>query len=127
MTAIESITSAANPRVKQAAALRDADARRATGLTLVDGRRELFRAAAAGVEIVEVFVAADALTHAADPPLADWLSGLAARRARGSRPSHRGPSSGSRSAVATRGASASSASGSGRWPTCRSPPTGRCS
>lgn len=82
MTAIESITSPANPRVKQASALRDADARRATGLTLVDGRRELFRAEAAAAEIVEVFVASATLAHAADPPLADWLSGLAARGTR---------------------------------------------
>ena len=36
----EQITSTANPRVRQAARLRDADARRETGLTLVDGRRE---------------------------------------------------------------------------------------
>jgi TrmH family RNA methyltransferase len=55
----ETITSLANPRVKEAARLRDAGHRRQTGLTLVDGLRELGRAAAAGVEIVEVFVAAD--------------------------------------------------------------------
>jgi RNA methyltransferase, TrmH family len=56
----ETITSPANPRVKQAAKLRTAGERRQTGLTLVDGIRELARAAAAGLEIVEVFVAADA-------------------------------------------------------------------
>ena len=50
MNGVEPITSPANQRVKQAAALRDANARRATGLTLVDGRRELTRAAASGVE-----------------------------------------------------------------------------
>lgn len=55
----ETITSPANPRVKQAAALRSAGDRRRTGLTLVDGLREIARAAAAGVEIVELFVAAD--------------------------------------------------------------------
>ena len=59
MTTFETITSPANPRVRAAAALRDADARRDTGLTLVDGRRECERAAAAGAEIVELFVAAD--------------------------------------------------------------------
>ncbi len=64
MTAPEPITSPANPRVKRAAGLRSARDRHETGLTLVDGVRELTRAAAAGVEIVEVFVAADA---AADP------------------------------------------------------------
>ncbi|MFM7207686.1 MAG: TrmH family RNA methyltransferase [Planctomycetaceae bacterium] len=78
----EPITSPANPRVKRAAALRDADERRTTGLTLVDGRRELARAAASGVEIVEVFVDARRLD---DPPtaefgtrLAEWLGTLAA-------------------------------------------------
>lgn len=78
----EPITSPANPRIKRAAALRDADDRRATGLTLVDGRRELARAAASGVEIVEVFVDARRLD---DPPtaefgtrLADWVATLMA-------------------------------------------------
>mgnify|MGYP003339047464 FL=1 len=55
----DTITSAANPRVRHAARLRDADARRETGLTLIDGRRELARAIAAGVAIEEVFVDAD--------------------------------------------------------------------
>ncbi|MEX0670616.1 MAG: TrmH family RNA methyltransferase [Pirellulales bacterium] len=75
----ELITSPANPRVKQAAALRDAEARRATGLTLVDGRRELARAEAAGAEFVEVFVAADAEAGRTvnDPPLGEWLMRLA--------------------------------------------------
>lgn len=78
----DSITSPTNPRLKRAAALRAADVRRATGLTLIDGRRELVRAAASGVEIVEVFVDARRLD---DPPaaefgtrLADWLATLAA-------------------------------------------------
>ncbi len=78
----ESITSPANPRLKRAAGLRDADERRATGLTLVDGRRELARAAASGIEIVEVFVDVRRLD---EPPtaefetrLADWLAALAA-------------------------------------------------
>ena len=57
---METITSPANPRVKQAAALRAASERRRTGLTLVDGLREITRAVAAGVEIMELFVAADA-------------------------------------------------------------------
>ncbi len=57
----ETITSASNPRVRQASLLREADARRATGLTLVDGRRELSRAARAGVAIVEVFLDAETL------------------------------------------------------------------
>jgi len=75
-TPFEPITSPTNPRVRQAARLRQADARHDTGLTLVDGRRELARAAAAGVEIVEVFLDAES------PPAADreaWLRELAAR------------------------------------------------
>ena len=60
MTTPEPITSPSNPRVKRAAGLRRAQDRRETGLTLVDGVRELTRAVAAGVEIVEVFVAAEA-------------------------------------------------------------------
>lgn len=76
MTIPERITSTANPRVRQAARLREADARRATGLTLVDGRRELVRAVAAGIELVECFVDADGPN---DPDRAAWLDGLAAR------------------------------------------------
>ncbi len=43
--------------MKRAAHLRNAGERRRTGFTLVDGIRELTRAAAAGIDIVEVFVA----------------------------------------------------------------------
>jgi RNA methyltransferase, TrmH family len=82
MTGIETITSPANPRVKEAAALRDADARRSSGLTLVDGRRELARAEAAGVEISDVFVAADAMSAADAQALTAWLGRLAARGTR---------------------------------------------
>ncbi|MEO8570175.1 MAG: RNA methyltransferase [Chloroflexota bacterium] len=49
------LTSAANPRVKAAAALRDRRARDQTGLTIVDGSREIRRALDAGVEVVEAF------------------------------------------------------------------------
>jgi TrmH family RNA methyltransferase len=75
----EQITSTSNPRVRQAARLREADARRETGLALVDGRRELARAAAAGVEVVEVFLDADA---PADATLEALLESLAARGTR---------------------------------------------
>jgi TrmH family RNA methyltransferase len=75
----ETITSPSNPRVREAARLREADARRITGLTLVDGRRELSRAAAAGVEIVEVFLDTDAPS---DPARDAWLEPLAARGTR---------------------------------------------
>lgn len=56
MIAPDVITSPANPRIRAAARLRDADARRETGLTLVDGRREVARAARAGVPLVEVYL-----------------------------------------------------------------------
>lgn len=72
----EPITSPANPRVRAAARLREADARRETGLTLVDGRRELARAVAAGVQIVEIFLDAEA---AVDADRDAWLRDLAAR------------------------------------------------
>ena len=50
------ITSTANPRIRAAAALRDRGERESTGLTVIDGARELRRALDAGVEIVEAFV-----------------------------------------------------------------------
>lgn len=56
MEARDRIVSPGNPRIKAAAALRDRSARTATGLTLVDGAREVRRAIDAGVEVVEVFV-----------------------------------------------------------------------
>jgi len=73
----DEITSPANPRIRAAAGLRDADARRATGLTLVDGLREIGRALAGGVEIMEAFVDRDA---APDPTRAEVLAALAARQ-----------------------------------------------
>jgi len=50
------LTSAANPRVKAARALRDRRERDRAGLTLIDGARELRRALDAGVTIDEAFV-----------------------------------------------------------------------
>lgn len=50
------ITSRSNPRVRAAAALRDADARKRTGLTLVDGGREVRRAVRAGLVPAELFL-----------------------------------------------------------------------
>ena len=50
------ITSLTNPRVKAAVRLRDRREREATGLTIVDGPRELLRALDAGVEVAEAFV-----------------------------------------------------------------------
>ena len=77
----ETITSPANPRVRAAAALREADARRETGLTLVDGRRELARAAAAGAEVVEVFADAERI-GAGDAAIMAALAGFADRGVR---------------------------------------------
>lgn len=82
MDPVETITSPANPRVKQAARLRDAGARRASGLTLVDGIRELSRAVASGIEVVEIFLATDRPTDAVTRS-ADFEACLAACAAQG--------------------------------------------
>ena len=50
------LTSAANPRVRAAIALRERRQRDLTGLTLIDGARELRRSLDAGVTVVEAFV-----------------------------------------------------------------------
>lgn len=73
----DAITSPSNPHIRATARLRSAGPRRETGLAIVDGRREIERAAQAGVEIVELFVAAD---DAARPPEA-WIAGIAGRGA----------------------------------------------
>jgi TrmH family RNA methyltransferase len=65
MTSPQSITSAGNPRVKAAVRLRDRSERDATGLTIVDGTREIARALDANVEVVESFVSED-LPHSTD-------------------------------------------------------------
>lgn len=49
--------SAHNPRVRAALGLREGRERRRRGLMLIDGAREVGRAMAAGIELVEVFVA----------------------------------------------------------------------
>ena len=56
MSAVE-VSSTANPRIKSALGLRDRRDRDQRGLTLVDGAREIGRAIAAGVEVVELFAA----------------------------------------------------------------------
>jgi RNA methyltransferase, TrmH family len=50
------IASAANPRIRAAAGLRDRRAREGSGLTIVDGGREVRRAMEAGVPVEEAFV-----------------------------------------------------------------------
>jgi RNA methyltransferase, TrmH family len=57
MTAPGPITSLTNPRIKAAVRLRDRRERDATGLTIVDGAREILRAIDAGVNIETAFVA----------------------------------------------------------------------
>lgn len=49
------ITSPANPRIKAAALLKERKEREKTGLFLIEGPRELKRALAAGIELVEVY------------------------------------------------------------------------
>jgi len=68
------IASPGNPRIKAAAALRDRGARIATGLTLVDGARELRRALDASIEVVEAFIVESRL---AGPDARAALDGLA--------------------------------------------------
>ena len=46
------IASPSNPRIKAAARLRDRRGREETGLTLVDGAREVRRALESGVDVV---------------------------------------------------------------------------
>jgi TrmH family RNA methyltransferase len=78
MTADAPIESPANPRIKAAIALRKRTEREATGMTLVDGNREIRRALDAGVEIAEAFAA----TGAASSDDMTLLSDLRAARIR---------------------------------------------
>jgi TrmH family RNA methyltransferase len=55
------ITSLTNPRVKAAVRLRDRRERESTGLTIVDGARELIRALDAGIRVRSAFIAPDLL------------------------------------------------------------------
>jgi RNA methyltransferase, TrmH family len=56
-SALPAITSLTNPRVKAAVRLRDRSEREATGLTLVDGAREISRALSAGASVQTAFIA----------------------------------------------------------------------
>jgi RNA methyltransferase, TrmH family len=58
------ISSPANPRVKAAVRLRDRREREETGLTLVDGGRELLRALAQSVEVDHAFVSSELVVGA---------------------------------------------------------------
>jgi TrmH family RNA methyltransferase len=59
---MDPITSLSNPRVKAAVRLRDRRGRDKQGRILIDGLREIARAQKAGVQFVEVFVAAESAT-----------------------------------------------------------------
>jgi len=72
------LSSPANPRIRAAAALRERRERAATGLTIVDGARELGRALAAGVEVVEAFVCDPLLAGPEARAALDGLEALAA-------------------------------------------------
>jgi TrmH family RNA methyltransferase len=67
------ITSLTNPRVKAAVRLRDRAERDLTGLTIVDGAREILRALDAGVAVEQAFVAPDLLRSADGFAVADRL------------------------------------------------------
>ncbi|MBN1883911.1 MAG: RNA methyltransferase [Candidatus Krumholzibacteriota bacterium] len=72
------ITSAQNERLKAAAALRKRRERDRTGLTLVEGYREIERAVRAGVGIVEIFLGPGADEDAAVASLASRLAAAGA-------------------------------------------------
>jgi len=72
------VTSAANPRVRAAIALRDRRDRDRAGRALVDGAREVARALDGGVRIVEVFVDAAGPRDASTAALLDRLAATGA-------------------------------------------------
>jgi RNA methyltransferase, TrmH family len=67
------ITSRTNPRIVEVAGLRDRRTRERTGLTVVDGAREISRAIAAGATVVEAFVCEPRLAGAAARAMLDAL------------------------------------------------------
>ena len=70
---MEPITSLTNPRVKAAVRLRERREREATGLTIVDGAREILRALDAGVRVETAFLAEDLLRTPDAHAVADRL------------------------------------------------------
>jgi TrmH family RNA methyltransferase len=69
------LTSLANPKVKAATALRERRERDRTGLTLLDGAREVRRAIDAGTELTEVYVCEALLAGADARTVLDRLRG----------------------------------------------------
>jgi hypothetical protein len=72
------ITSMTNPRVKAAVRLRDRRERDATGLTILDGAREMLRALDAGIDIEVAFVTPELVRSADAIAVADRLRGAGA-------------------------------------------------
>jgi TrmH family RNA methyltransferase len=68
-----------NPRVREALRLREPRERRRSGLMLIDGAREIGRAIASGVELVEAFQAAELVVEAGQ----ETLEAVSAARASG--------------------------------------------
>ena len=62
----EMITSPSNARVRSTMKLRDATVRRQTGLTLIDGQREIQRCLTARKEIVDIFFDAESFPSLSD-------------------------------------------------------------
>jgi TrmH family RNA methyltransferase len=69
------LTSTANPRFRAALGLRERRQRERSGLTIVDGVREIDRAIRAGVEVVDLFAAPEACTSPACRSLLDRVHG----------------------------------------------------
>jgi TrmH family RNA methyltransferase len=67
-----------NPRIREALRLREPRERRQRGLMLIDGAREIGRAVASGIELVEVF-AADELIETAGSETTEAMAALRAR------------------------------------------------
>ena len=67
------ITSLTNPRVKAAVRLRDRRERESTGLTIVDGAREIIRALDAGARVETAFIAPDLVRSADALAVADRI------------------------------------------------------
>ena len=67
------ITSLTNPRVKWAVRLRDRRERESTGLTIVDGAREILRALDAGVRVEATFLAEELIRTSEAATVADRL------------------------------------------------------
>ena len=75
MTLAGPITSLTNSRVKAAVRLRDRRERESTGLTIVDGAREILRALDAGVRVETAFIAPELIRSRDARAVADRLGG----------------------------------------------------